>query len=245
MVLRGALLFAVLLVAAPVRAQAPVATVLGHAIARETVAVEPGPRAQARKLAELLWPHVARHYIGAQRLEATPSELAELAAYDAEFRRRDRAQRERKLAELHERLRSDALSDAERRFATEFRDVLERLARGDAEAGAAAAPDAGSRDAVPSRWIEAWKLNRAIHAQYGGVVALTRFGPDPHGARAALFADYERRGMIAIHDTGLRRALFDLLEEAPRMAVPPAEVDFTPYWQQPIPGSYYADEPAR
>ena len=91
------------------------------------------------------------------------------------------------------------------------------------------------------QWVEMWKMNEALYRQYGGVVALTRFGPFPHGARLALIQDYERRGLLVFTDAELRGQFYTLLAARPSMALPPADVDFTPPWKKPIPGSYYPD----
>ena len=86
-----------------------------------------------------------------------------------------------------------------------------------------------------------WKLNGAIYARYGGVVTLTGIGPWPHGARAALIADYERQGLLEFAEAGLREDVYAMLQQPPSMVVPPDLVDFTPYWKRPVPPSYFPD----
>ncbi len=75
----------------------------------------------------------------------------------------------------------------------------------------------------------------------GGAVEVTTAGPAAHGARVALLADYERRGLVQLFDRRLRDRLFELLSRPPRRIVPPDEIDFTPYWRRPIPPSYFPD----
>ena len=82
-------------------------------------------------------------------------------------------------------------------------------------------PDAAGEAARLSSWIEFWKGNRALYAEYGGAVEATTAGPAAHGARVALLADYERRGLLQLFDRRLRDRLFDLLSRPPRMVVPP------------------------
>jgi hypothetical protein len=86
-----------------------------------------------------------------------------------------------------------------------------------------------------------WKMNQVLYEQYGGVVALTEFGQDPRGARAALFADYEKQGKLRFYDDSLREQFFAMLAKPPRMVVSPDAVDFAPYWKKPIPSSYFSD----
>ena len=228
---------------AAVAAQEParVATVLGAAITRGELEALADDRPRARKLLAMIWDHVAPHYIAEKGLGAVPAEIAELASYDREFDKKDRAQRARKLAELDERLGGDGLSPSELARLQDFRATLSRLAQYDAERDQEPPPDQAQQAAFYVSWVEMWKMNKALYDEYGGVVALTRFGPDPHGARAALLADYERQGLLHISDPLLRNEVIAVLETRPSMVIPPDSVDFTPYWKRPIPASYFPD----
>jgi hypothetical protein len=226
--------------AVPAAADERVASVLGEDIMRAQLSQEDG-RGAARRFAALIWPRIARHYIEGKGLAATPAELAELGAYDAAFGKKDRAQRARKLAELEQRLKSDTLDPETRAHTEDFLNTLQRLRQHDAEADALPKPDALKQAVTYAPWIEMWKMNQALHEQYGGVVTLTPFGPDPHGARAALFADYEQLGWLQFYDQVLRAQFFSMLTEKPRMTVDPDAVEFTPYLKRPIPSSYYSE----
>ena len=231
------------LLCAGAAAQEPevVATVLDARITRSDLAAATDDRPRARKLLALIWDHVAAHYIASRGLEATDAEIAELAAYDRRFEAKDRSQRARKLDELDQRLRDEALSGDERARLQEFRATLRRLARYDAERDKEPPADPKRRAASYASWVEMWKMNKALQEEYGGVVALTRFGPDPHGARAALLRDYEERGLLSIADAALRSEVRKTLAARPPAVVPPDRVDFTPYWKRPIPPSYFPD----
>lgn len=219
-----------------------VARVLGVAIDRsELQAAGDGQEARLSKLYERLWGGVSRHYIEQRRLTATPQEITELADYEREYERKDRAQRARKVAELDQRLAVPGLPAEERTRLQEFRDTLERLARSDAAGDREPPADAALEAARRARWVELWKLNRALYEEYGGTVALTRFGPFPHGARLALLEDYERRGLLEFLDARLRERLMTLLAAPPPIPVAEGKVDFTPYWKRPIPPSYFPD----
>ena len=218
-----------------------VATVLGEAIGRAEVAGAGGEPAELGRLLDLVWRRVARHYVEQNGLDATTGEVAEVAAYHREFERKDRAQRARKLEELNQRLSAGDLDAKQREWLEEFRAVLTRLARHDASIEGLPGPDPEEQAAMFAPWIAFWKTNVAIYEQYGGAVALTRFGPDPQGARLALIEDYERQGLIRFHDAGWRERLLARLAARPSLVIPPGEVDFTPYWRRPIPPSYFPD----
>lgn len=217
------------------------ATVLGQDIPRSALPCTEDGAERARRLLELSWPRLARHYIEENGLAATAAEIAEVARHHREFERRDRAQRARKLEELEWRLAAGELEQEERRRLESFRAALARLAQRDAEDDARPAPDPAKKAARHAHEVEAWKLDRALYERYGGVVALSPTGASPHGARAALIADYERRGLLRFSDPHLRSSVYALLEARPTTIVPPEQVDFTPYWRRPIPPSYYPD----
>lgn len=219
-----------------------VATVLGETIGQAEIAGAGGEPAALGRLLNLVWRRAARHYVEQNGLDATAEEVAELAAYHREFERKDRAQRARKLEELNQRLAAADLDAKRREWLEEFRAVLTRLARHDASIEGLPGPDPEEQAAMFSPWIELWKANVATYEQYGGVVALTRFGPYPQGARLGLIEDYERKGLIRFHDAGLRERFLAWLAAPPSMVIPPGEVDFTPYWKRPIPPSYFPDE---
>jgi len=218
-----------------------VAIVLSQVITRDEIAAAKGEQAGDIKLYELVWLRVSRHYLDEKGLGATGAEIAEAVDYHREFAARDRVQRARKLAELDQRLAGDGLKPDERAHLEEFRRVLGRLAQHDAEQDRLPPPDPVRQGQLVTPWIEQWKMNKALYDQYGGIVALTRFGPDPHGARGALMADYERRGLVRFPDTAQRERIFAWLNRRPSMVTRPEEVDFTPYWKRPIPPSYFPD----
>lgn len=227
----------------PLGAQGPdrVATVTGTPITRGDLAAGTRAIAAEARLLELLWPRVASDYVAGHGLAASPAEIEEALAYHREFERSDRAQRARKLEELGGRLAGTELAPEERARLEEFQATLRRLAQADQDRARIPPLSSKERRTLIGRRVEMWKLNRALYARYGGVVGLSGWGPWPHGARAALIADYERLGLLEFADTELRERLYALLRETPPMAVPPDRVDFTPYWKRPIPPSYFPD----
>ncbi len=226
--------------AAPLGAQ-EVAQVLGVAIDRSELPVAEGPAAELGRLYDRVWQAVSRYYVRQNGLEATPEETAEVLAYEREFERRDRDQRARKLEELDRRLAGEGLEPAERARLEDFRATLARLAQSDDESDREPPPDPQRGAEQRAQWIEMWKMNGALYRQYGGIVALTRFGPYPHGARLALIADYERRGLLRFSDLQLRERLLEMLAARPSIVLAPEQVDFTPFWKRPIPPSYFPD----
>ena len=227
----------------PLGAQTPerVATVTGTAVTRGDLTSGAGAVSAEARLLEILWPRIAGDYVAGHGLAASPAEIEEALAYHRAFERSDRAQRARKLAELNERLADAELAPEERARLEDFQAVLRRLAQADQDhARTPPVPVAQQRELVIGS-IEMWKLNRALYERYGGVVGLSNWGPWPYGARAALIADYERLGLLEFADNELRERLYAWVRRPPPVAVPPDQVDFTPYWKRPIPPSYFRD----
>jgi hypothetical protein len=230
-------------VSLPLGAQAPdpVATVTGIAISRGDLAAGADAISVEARLLELIWPRIASDYVAGHGLAASPAEIEKALAHHRAFERSDRAQRRRKLEELRERLAEPELAPEERARLEDFRATLQRLAQADEDRSETSTLSAPQRRALMGSWIETWKLNHALYERYGGVVGLSGWGPWPHGARAALVADYERLGLLEFADAGLRVRLYALLRQPPPRPVPPDRVDFTPYWKRPIPPSYFPD----
>lgn len=226
---------------APAQEPDVVATVLGTNITWKDLASQTDDRPLARKLLASIWDQVAPHYIESRGLKATRAEIAELAAYDKRFAAEDRSMRARKLQELDKRLLNQELTPEERARLHEFRATLQRLAVYDRERDEEALPDPALQAATYASWVESWKMNKALQDEYGGVVGRTAFGPDPHGARAALLQDYEQRGLLTIMDAALRDEVLATLRTRPAAVLSPEQVDFTPYWKRPIPPSYFPD----
>jgi hypothetical protein len=177
-------------------------------------------------------------YIAAHGLAATDDEVAALQAYNRDFEQRDRAQRTAKLAEVERRLAHAPETSPERVRLHEFRAVLVRLARYEADVDAGVEPG----DAIPAatlrEWIEDAKLNEALYRQYGGAVGIGAAGPYAHGGKAALIAEHVAAGGIEIIDRELERRFRAVLQVPPSMTYAGSAPDFTPFWKRPIPASY-------
>jgi len=223
----------------------PVAIVAGHEIGLEDLGPIPDAGVRSAELARLVRKRLFLDYVKVRGLAATRDEIEELRRYDAEFERKDRAQRRRKLAQLNARLASDGLDEAERVHLTEFRDILQRMAT--VEAVADREPSAVPPEAERTPWIELWKMHRALYEEYGGEVLLVEYGPYPKGAWLRLLADHERAGNVQFGDRTWRDRVFAQFESVAGVRLHPGAVDFTPYWKRPIPPSYFPDhapEPA-
>jgi len=232
---------AVLWATAAAQEPARVAAVFGEHVTRAETEHPADDEPPAVRLLGWIWQRIVPSYVAEHGLAATAAEVAELEAYEREFRKKDRAQRARKLEELNGRLASGSVPADQRARVEEFRAILLRMAKNDLELDRAPPGPPGERNAFYARVIERWKMDESLHRRYGGVVSLTQSGHSPHGARAALIIEYEERGWIVFHDPALRQSAYERLLARPSMIVPPHQVDFTPNWRRPIPPSYFPD----
>jgi hypothetical protein len=234
----GVLVFVGWLLSAAVWAQTG-APVIAKVFGAEVRCAQRSPERCAAALFERAREQAARRFIAGHALSATEAELRRLNDYNREFERHDRSQRARKLAELDARLADPALVPEERTRLTRFRDVLERLARYEADV------DAGREQREPIAedtlrdWIEAAKLQAALYRRYGGVVGIAAHGPYAHGALRALIGEHLLQGDIEIYDPAVAAELQKALRAPPRIAHDPTPPDFTPFWERPIPASYF------
>lgn len=187
----------------------------------------------ARLLKQRVEREAAQRFLRENRLEATDADLAAYARFDREFRQADKVRRARDLERLEKELAAGIGDPRRREQAESHRSTLQQLAKRDAEM-AGVLPDEGSQRRVWKPWIEGYKLNKALYERYGGTVGITKFGPDPIGARAALLREHERKGDFSIDDVALHGAFWAEVEKPPRMVAKPADIDFGYYWLKPI-----------
>jgi len=223
--------------AAAAGAQAPsqvVARVFGTPVTAAEVEFERGDTAHsAQLLKRRIEREATRRFVQANRLEASEADLAAYKKFDREFRQADRERRARDLDRLEKELAAGIADPQRRAQAESYRSTLQQLAKRDAERVDQGA-DAASKQRVWKPWIEGYKLNKALYDRYGGTVGITKFGPDPVGARAALLREHERNGDYKIDDAALRSAFWAEVDKPPRMIAKPADIDFTYYWLKPV-----------
>jgi len=179
---------------------------------------------------------ISGDYIEKDNLKATEQEISEFQQYQEQSRAQDRIRRQKESAELDKKLQNANLSPKEREQAEKSRARLIKSAARDkklAEAGSATTAAEWREIAAP--WIEAWKINQSIYKKYGGAVDMTKFGPNPVGARKQLMEDYQKQGKVLIYDDDLRSELWKRMGAPPNLPAKPDEIDFTPFWKKPLP----------
>jgi hypothetical protein len=114
--------------------------------------------------------------------------------------------------ELEERLADGALSLADRAaLAEELRQVesfIDTLDSMQAEAAKNPAQDRADRETSATAFVRQWKMNRALHAEFGGRIAFQQGGPEPVDAYRIFLEQAMARGDFAIADPALEPAFW-------------------------------------
>jgi hypothetical protein len=147
----------------------------------------------------------------------------------------DRVRRQKELVQLEERLKTTTLDPKEREQAEKYRVTLLHLAEFDKREDKMRKLTTQELRSVYAPWIEAWKFNKSAYEEYRGVVAVTKFGPDPVEATRRLLVEYEKDKRLVIFDADLKSSFWSRLAQPPRFTAKQEEIDFTPYWRKPVP----------
>jgi hypothetical protein len=238
-ILRGVLIATLAAVAAP------------FALARD-IFIEPDAPLVARVYADTLRmrnPADARQAIVATLRErfATENgivaEPAEIDAHAESLRRTLEADRLRWIArqeEIDRRLGERTLPEAERKTLAAERQVLRTLLRSEPGVPPTATPPEG-REFI--RWqaagyVKQWKVDRALHRQYGGRIAGPPGAPEPVDAHRRFLEDRHARGDFQILAPELEREFWKYYRtDSMHVFLPPgsreeAQAFATPPWEK-------------
>jgi heat shock protein HslJ len=95
------------------------------------------------------------------------------------------------------------------------------------------------RRTMAESMIRAWKVNAALHKEYGGRIIYQQFGAEPLDAYARLLRKYEQAGEFALLRPNLQAPFWDYFADETRHQVMPAGSEdaqrafATPPWEQP------------
>jgi hypothetical protein len=118
---------------------------------------------------------------------------------------RDRQEALAKRDELTRRLAAGKLGEAERAALAQDLKNQEMLIEGLAGADGRndSAEDKAARAQIAEAFILQWKVNRALHQQYGGRIVYQQTGPEPLDARRRFLEDRQAKGDFTILDKQL------------------------------------------
>ena len=192
-------------------------------------------RTPVRKLHKRVWRKLFEDFVKQNKLQATKAEIQEFVDHQERFMEQDRKRREKELQGIKKQLKSDKLTQSQRSKLEEHKATLESLEQSDKLIKAMKfIPSVLQQKHICAPWVENWKVNKALFEKYGGMVATTKFGPDPVGARRMLIKEYAKEGKFVILHKELEKAYWEMLSKKPRYIAAPDQIDFTPYWKKPL-----------
>jgi len=132
-------------------------------------------------------------------ISVTPEEIASYRKAMEEAMRADRAEREASRDVLKRHLASKGLVKAERdTLEQELESVEQFLADSAPDKSRQSAEDKQAREQIASAFIKQWKINRALHAEYGGRIGYQQGGPEPLDATRKFLEERKQRGDFTI-----------------------------------------------
>jgi hypothetical protein len=173
-----------------------------------------GEATRREKLRALVWTAVFEDYARRRRVEPTAAEIDSHLRHHRRFQQEDQARRERQRQALIAELGSPSLSEARRRQAQQHLDTLESLRQHDARMAAERRDPARRRmweeseRRVAEVWVRRWKIDQALHREFGGRIIFQQAGWEPIDAYRTLLEQYEARRAFVVHDPGLRDAVY-------------------------------------
>jgi hypothetical protein len=247
MTMTSLLVFGLLAAQEGIDAGKTVAVVLGRKITageiglKTRVELAPAPRHRCdsddpvSKLQALVWRDVARHYVEMNGLKATAEELRELRDWMRQTEEENRRRWAKDLEQIEKRLRTDEPADAERRKLETRKETLQSLLENDRRMAQeeAAHPEESRKAAeeIHAPMVEAAKVDLALYRSFGGVVAVTKFGQVPVGARAALLRKVAKESRLEFFDPVLEQRFWSSFDERPSLVAAPHEIDLSPFWK--------------
>ncbi len=169
------------------------------------------------------------------------AEAAEIDAYGETVRRTlqaDRLHWTARQEEIDRRLAQRSLTQAERKALEAEREVLRSLLRSEPGKAPTATPPEDPKfiQVLAAGVVKQWKVDRALHRQYGGRVAVQRGGPEPVDAYRRFLEERRDRGDYQIFAPELEREFRTYyMTDAKHVFLPPgspeeAQAFATPPW---------------
>lgn len=176
---------------------------------------------------------IATEYVREHKLLATDAEIRECSDSLRGEVRTQVADANRMKAVLTEKRKARGITAAERKKIDEQLAAIKRFVK----AATAKEKQRKAKGLSPQEIeyarhaVESRKFQQAIYAQYGGVVADTKFGPDLIGARKGIMEEWEKSGRLTIPDSTIRNALFAWLAMPPQRVIPKDKVVIPAPWK--------------
>jgi hypothetical protein len=147
-------------------------------------------------------------YATDQGIEVTQAEKQAYISQVQDTLKRDRQRHEARRDELSRQLAAPGLTQAQRDALTVQLDAARSAVAALGQDTGSAQEDRAAREQVAAAFIRQWKINRALHRQYGGRIAFQQGGPEPVDAYRRFLEQHQARGDFEIPNADLRAAFW-------------------------------------
>jgi len=89
--------------------------------------------------------------------------------------------------------------------------------------------DAASSERICQGFVAAWKVQRALHRQYGGDIIFQQAGPEAVGAYPGFLEERQKAGDFQILDPDLSRRFWERIRQGPGSRIAQDALE-TPWW---------------
>lgn len=184
----------------------------------QTVDAASAERAKGEALRARVWQAVFEDYARRRNIAPTAAEIDSQIEGHQRMKRRSDAERVQQRAALIEELKSPNLTETRRKAAQQHLDTLNRLAEFDAKrAQELSDPERRkmqqeSERQVAEHWVRAWKLNQALHREFGGRIIFQQAGMEPIDAYRKLIDQAEANKSFVVNDPAMRAAVYSYFD---------------------------------
>jgi hypothetical protein len=176
-------------------------------------------RARGESLRTRVWQAVFDDYARRHNIAATDAEIAAHVQYQQRQLASADAERARQRAALAKELKSPGLTATRRQQIQEHLNSLDRLAQFETGRSKELQDPAyrklqeEAERAMAAPRVKQWKLDQALHREFGGRIGFRQNGWTPVDAYRRLLDQYETRKSFVVHDREMRAAVFAPLSE--------------------------------
>lgn len=165
------------------------------------------------KLSGIIFSRLLERFATENNVSPTDEDLDAFVIGSEKAQKRIAIEREADRLKLIEELKSPTLSGKERKAKEEYLKNLEIIRKAQPKPGYQA-PEEVERERQAMRgmgriFVRRWKINRALHAKYGGRVIFQQAGPEPLDAYRKFLKEQEKAGAFKIYDEAAAKAFWN------------------------------------
>jgi len=175
-------------------------------------------RARGEVLRGRVWKAVFEDYARRRNIAPTDAEITSQIEGHQRMKVRSDAERVQQRTTLIEELKSPSLTETRRKAAQQHLDTLNQLAEFDAKRAQELSDPARRKmqqvveRQVAEHWVRQWKLNQALHREFGGRIIFQQAGMEPIDAYRKLIDQAEANKSFVVNDPAMRAAVYSYFE---------------------------------